>query len=748
MEAVKDIRTIPLDPIALNEELVYQPPPAPADRTLILLHQFTKSDQYWRHDPEEMRQILGLPEIYFEWNATTLLWAENTTYDQFTGDLASLSVDDTRLLIDLRDRELRRRQEGIHIFINGKINYLTGDNYNFLVYYVIPDFGYPQYRRFQRDVFYVIDLADKNEHCLGAIIAKAKKTGLSHILTSCFLNRAMMVRKRAFGVMNKSQDDANDLNINFFWQGYEEYPPIMKPFVSHKNLSKIIFGSPLVKYTGTKQSILKQVHQQRNKPLDTWVYSAPTSPQLKFDGPLMYWIHVDEFLKIKKLRQIIGKMTETVKKQQTIVGKIFMTSYPPEEDSESFYEGKELYFESKLTTIDKESILPRTKSGFICYFVGALVSTDGTFDKYGEADEQKALALNQAERDRCKNSTELQEKIRQYCRTEEECFRSGGSGSTFNNNRLAAAVSMVESKMRNSTTPLWVDGDLNWSRGRVGKLEDFLKSSNVNVEWTPRTEFDKKNPDLGWWRVYESYAPSYHNRVYRDENGLWTPAPDSPFVMATDPPEYKTKSSVQATGSKPSNAAIVAMNFLDVQRNTMLGRVASKLVMLEYLGRREDPDDYLEDLIKTCFWLGCYVLIEANKAWVVTAFEKLGLQNFLLVRLADRTIVPYNLNNEENIPVATSGDIIETYCRLGNTYMRAPATKDDVDYLMHCKSIRLMNGLMGFTPHDTKKFDLEVCFLLCLLAMYSFSAFAEELKRKHKKLDYLKQAFDAIVNHV
>jgi hypothetical protein len=743
MIAEAQIETIPMEPIRLRfavgniwEEHIYQPPPAPADRTLILLNQFVPADQYWRHDPEEMHEILGLPQLYFDWNETTLLYAEKTTYDR-EGVLIALSVDDTIMLAELRDRELKRRQEGIHIFINGKIVYLTGDNYNFLVYYIIPDAGHPQYRAFQRDCFYIIDIADKNPYYLGAIFPKAKKTGLSHIITSCFINRATMIRNRAFGVLNKTQDEANDLNINFFWQGYEEYPPIMKPNVSHKNMHMIRFGNPLVKYTGTKASVLKAVYQQRNKALNTWVYSAPTSPKLKFDGPLMYWIHVDEFLKIDKLSEIVTKLKETVKKQQTVIGKLFFTSYPPEEDGPGFFAGKELCMESLLHTIDHDSIIPTTQSGFILWMVDALVSTDGTFDKYGEANIQHALALNQAERDRCKNSTELQAKLRQYPRNFEEAFREGGSGSTFNNNHLALGINHIEELQRTQITPLFIDGDLSWTNGRFSQ-----------VQWTPVSEEEKKTDKRkGWWRLYESYGPQYHNRVYRNEKGEWAPRPDSPFISSTDPTEYKTKSSVEKTNSKPSDSAIVAMSFLDMQRNTLMRRVASKIVVLEYLGRREDPDEYLEDLILTVFWLGCYVLIEANKAWVVTEFEKLGLQNFLLVRRADRTIVPYNMNDDANIPITTTNDVIETYCRLGNSYLRVPVA-DDIDYVMAMRSLRLIKQLMAFNPNDTKKYDLAVCFLLCLLAMHAFSAFYDELKKKEKALDSLSVAYNAIMDLV
>jgi hypothetical protein len=73
---------------------------------------------------------------------------------------------------------------------------------------------------------------------------------------------------------------------------------------------------------------------------------------------------------------------------------------------------------------------------------------------------------------------------------------------------------------------------------------------------------------------------------------------------------------------------------------------------------------------------------------------------------------------------------------------------DDIAYVMAMRSLRLIKQLMAFNPNDTKKYDLAVCFLLCLLAMHAFSAFYDELKKKEKALDSLSVAYNAIMDLV
>lgn len=723
--------------IRINDELVYKVP-APVtgsadpeqDSEIFFAYQPIQ-EQHWPLTEEALYKNMELPDLFFEWNENTLVNQENTSYDT-SGNLTHLSVDDTQELVRVRDRELRRRMNGIYFWNKGVLEYLTGNNYFFLVYYIIPATGHPSFRKYQRDVFYVIDIAIKDPNILGAYFAKAKKTGLSHVIASLFLNEATTIRDRAFGVMNKTQPDADDLNIVFFWRAYEELPPIMQPHFSHKNNSKVIFGTPTVKFTGTKLSIQKSIEAKRNKPLNTWVYSAPTKLEVKFDGPLMYFIHLDEFPKWKvSQKKIFGKISETVKIQQTIIGKIFITSYPPEEDGLNFEEGKAIYFQSKLSTI-REGGLGRTESGLIAHFISALDATDGTFDIYGDADRNLALKFNEAERLQCKDATEMQEKVRQYPRTEEECWRSGGSGSTFDNEHLAEALDYITIREKMGEQ-LFTDGNLEWSHG---------KYSTVYMD--PVTPAAQTKGIKAKWRFHERYSPQHLNQVGKDSEGMYHPFSGTKFVMAGDPTEYKNKSEVKAN---PSDWSLTIMSFPDTARNTLMQRTASKVLVAEYLFRHEDPDDDFDEMVKAVFYFGCYILLEANKQWAVTKMKKLGLQKFLLLRQKDGSILPFE-EGEANMAVTSTDDTIEEYCRLINIYLRRPKGPGEIDYCKLLKSTRLITNLMRFNPKRTKEFDDVVTFGYALIGMDAFSVLRDRLKKQEKKDEHIAAVFAAITDYI
>lgn len=720
--------------VDINDELFYQVEKA-AGRE-ILFEGRPKKKQYWPTSEDELYRALDIPPMFFDWNHNTAVLQEHTQYDPDTGELVSLSVEDTISLVAVRDRELERRLNGIYFMNNGELEFLTGNNYFFLTYYRIPAVGLPGYREFQRDVFYTIDLAIKSPDILGVFIAKAKKTGLSHIIASLFLNEASTIRDRAFGVMNKSQDEANDLNINFFWRAYEELPEILKPQYSHKNMHKIVFGAPLVKYTGTKKSVEKMMDRKRNKPLDTWIFSAPTKLEVKFDGPMMYFIHLDEFPKWKpSQKKIFGKVTETVKLQQTITGKIFITSYPPEEDTVGFEEGRDIYYGSKLSTIKADG-LGRTSTGLIAHFVGALQSTHGTFDIHGKADEVEALRQNQGGRNECNTPEELQDRIRQYPRTEEEAWRSGGSGSTFDNIHLAEAEARIITREKEGEV-LTIPGNLEWSHG-VGSA----------VRFVPVTAAEIKKGVRASWNLYERYSVADLNKIIKDTDGFAMPSADTKFVAAADPTEYKARKDVQNTSGAPSNFSITVMSFPDVARDTALRRTASNLVVCDYLDRMDDPDDDFDNMLKTIFYFGCYILIEANKQWAVTKMKKLGFHRFLLLRQKDGSILPYE-EGEANMAVTSTDDVIEAYIRALRSYLRRPGQdSDDIDYCLLLPSLRIVRNLMRFNSKRTKTFDDIVTLGLCRLALLAFMVLVDDLKKRQRKDAHIAKAFMAIVNYV
>lgn len=688
--------------IKLNEELEFITPPVPSKTTMINYGK-SKKNQHWSR-PDD------LPKVFWDWNEDVIINAEKTEYDE--GLLISLSIEDTILVWKYREREMDRRQNGVWIIIDGEIFYLTGDFYFFLMYCYMPGAGYPQFRKFQMKIFYVIYLAIKNPDALGVYFQKAKKTGLTQIIVSVFLNHSTMTQERTFGFMNKTEPEAKSLNMELFKASYDKLPAIMAPKITTKSEGRIIFGKPAVKYTGTASSIQKLVKSRQTKVLNTWIITAAPVKEPKFDGPKMYFIQLDEFPKYTVSPKLIfEKVAETVKLQQTIDGKIFITSYPPEKDTDGFDEAKVIYYDSKLSTIKDAKKWNRTVSQLICYYVSSLESTDGTFDIYGNADESEALRRNQAEREACKTSGALQARIRQYSRTEEESWRSGGSGSTFNNIRLGEGKTKWEDEER-AGVALKTNVLLHWTNGRFSKV--------TYEPLTDETITEKKIKE--YLEIYEMPAEQDLNRVFKDNDEYWTPASDTKFIFTMDPTDYLHASAVKAD---PSDNAIYVLSHRDIKRDIIMGRPASKIPVARWVWRPEDPNDTIEFLLKVMFFFGAFGIIEGNKPWVLTKLKELGLFNFMLVLLKDGTIMPFKYGepNMAGSSISTSKGLIDTLCRLGNSYLKQPQMDGDIDYCLYLKVLPLYDSLMRFNPNKTQPSHDAMAFLYGLLALESFSAF-------------------------
>jgi hypothetical protein len=213
--------------------------------------------------------------------------------------------------------------------------------------------------------------------------------------------------------------------------------------------------------------------------------------------------------------------------------------------------------------------------------------------------------------------------------------------------------------------------------------------------------------------------PDDLNRVYKDAEGHFTPASDTKHLGGVDVTEYVNTSDL--TNPTPSNNSITVGSFFDVKRDTMLQRPASRKPIMVYYGRKEDADDFIEDLILTMFFTGGYFLIEANKRWVMTKLKNMKLHNFLLVRQSDGTIQPFQYG-EANMSVSTTKELINDLCRLGNAYLKYPQLPGEVDYCKVLKILSLIDQLMRFKPAKTQEFDEVMSFLYWLLAMEAFSA--------------------------
>lgn len=705
-------------------------PPIPPKKD-ILFSDLPKDMQFWKRQTD-------FPDEFFGYGPLTKINADYTQWDD--GTLLTLSVDDTRYVASLQEREVKRRKEGVWFMNNGMLEYMTGDNYFMLQWFRMSGVKnkfdgnqpYGGFRKFQRKVFFEIQYCVEHERCLGGYWVKPKKTGVSLLFAARELNQSTMVPEWNIGMMSKSHDDCKSTLMRYYKYGLDHLPYIFKPSIKTDNLGEIEFGNPRVKNTGSKASKMKQM--ENGSGFNTRVYAAPTKPDA-FDGPVMNEVLLDEISKCNDPypEDIFQKTSKTVKLGELINGKLFLFNYVNEEDGKSFEQARKIYYDSKLNTLD--SVTQTTKSELFAFSISAadsLETLDNQFDKYGDVNVAKNLAYINGKREQLKNDRQaLQAYMRQFPLTEEECWRFGGAGgSAFDNIRLGKRAHLVNEDLKLGVLP-YIDGELVWTGERLKSEVRFIKTADEH----------KLKGKEGKFRLYGLETlikgPLHQRGVFnipflknlKDDLGRYKPLITTPTVAATDPTDYALKSDV-GMGSKNG---ITAMTFPDIGVDTFFGKPVTGRGVLRYLHRPENPLDYYEDLIKTIWWLGCYILVEANKPWVITKMKDDKLHNFLLVRDANKCIVPYNEYEHKHLTHATKYTIDEMV-RTANIFFAPPTQPGEIDRMDLLEDEEELMQLMRFDVNDTKKFDLAVCKLHNIVAMDSFSAW--RLKEAQRGSEY------------
>jgi len=707
-------------------------PAMPKDRREIFFHEEKHAkNQYWR-------RVTDYPQFAIDWHPLVRMDADRTTYED--GMLSSLSREDTDTLLTFRDRELWRRQNGVWFFNNGEPTYLTGDHYFQLQWcqmrgYTNPATGdpYGDFRQFQCDYQYFIQFAREStdqhgfRNCAATMLVKPKKTGITQLVASNFLNRSTMSRQKYFGMMSKSDPDVKDANLAYYLFGFDNLPAIFQPEIANRTLSEIKFGVPRQRYTGSTASTMRRLTQGMG--LETSMFTRPLKANA-FDGPRMeeYWC--DEWTKYEKPypEEVYKKAFATVKVQEVIHGIGHWTSYTPETDGKSFQEGKKMWKDSKMNTMDK--VTGRTRSEFFTYFISSIDSGERGFNIYGQPDREKNQFYIDSKKIQLKDSpSDLQSFIRQNPTTEEEAWREGGGGSTvYNNLRLGIRLQEVENKLTAGEIDM-LEGWLEWKEPQA-EGANFVANP---VTFRPITEEEKKRGvsapfrlyGFAKWMMIHAESGGLFNRCLKDEardrKGRLTPGREGvAFVAACDPTEYAFKKGLK----EASQQAITAMSVPDAAINSRFdGDPLTNRFALVYKFRYDDPEKGYDDIRKTAIFLGAPILLEANREWAATRMIKDGLQNFLLVRdPKTRAIEPYEDGKHQTlIKTVRAGntDVIQDYIMSTLRYYAEPSGNQP-DYLNMMDDDRILRDHMSFDKDDTKMFDVGVCASLNALAMESW----------------------------
>lgn len=298
--------------------------------------------------------------------------------------------------------------------------------------------------------------------------------------------------------------------------------------------------------------------------------------------------HNTEAVDVHKRHYIIRK-TLLGRDQYSILGKALYTTTIEEMNAGSS-QFIELWDESDQSNLNANK---RTKSWLYRWFVPAHKTL--FFDRYGYADEKRAIESLHNERESLRESPHaLASEIRQNPMTWREAFRSDGETCLYN--------------------PLILDDRLDhlkWIKGayKTGSLrwEDNEKKEKVIFVPNPKGRF----------MIYEE--PENPNNVKFPRSDRTSPASPLRYVIGVDPFDHdRTKNGRFSMGA----AAVY-------KRYDSLNKTGDNFVAL-YKGRPPHPYMFYEDMVLLSHWYGCWILYEDQKTGIKRYFEDKNRMDFLM----------------------------------------------------------------------------------------------------------------------
>lgn len=670
----------------LQDVYDYQLPELPPEEE-ILFHDLQKEKQHWQHP--------------------------NFNYD----DINKKWTDEKK--IAFVKRELTRRRDGIWFYNNGEPTYITGSHYFFLVYYKVPveklGMTYPLFRRYQKELFYFLDLVDKDKYCEGAAISKPRRVGCTAMINSDIMNLSMLRSDKLFSIQNKKLDEAQRYNYAPIKYNIEHHPSIKLSNGKEIFIPKI--GNLLNRRMKWGIAV-RDKDSNSQEELNNQIYIVPTvqnaddggqAHRLIRDEPSKY----DAKINISTMLAILRPVAQTGTEQ---VGKILFFCTSDVEDTPNFEEWKKIIYGSDYTLREKR----KTKTGLYKYFISARYSVAGEvvdendnevqlFNIFGECDEDLAIEwVEDKKRDARLNGDlkTLQEIRRNYPIFEADAFDSGLGSACFDVARLSAQLYEIEKKEKKVLSgielPFYTIGDFIW----------------VVID---REVIFVPNPYGHWW-VYHLPTDLWKNKNSIDRYNFLCPDDTSPYLWSCDPFAYRE---MVMGGSK---GGIVIGSSIDSSLPGMGG-----ILHARYNHRPNNPNDFLEEVRKAIIFYSASGLPENNKEWVAMHLlegkddknnNRFRYGRFMLIyengkfrrwRPGDKIA---GINNQQKS--------IEAYVRDCAIYLREPKNETEFDYLKTIWDKETIKQLMVFNPTDTTKTDLAVTFEMYTMVLKNFNRIVQQ----------------------
>jgi hypothetical protein len=268
---------------------------------------------------------------------------------------------------------LDRCRNGVHIYINGKIRYITPKYYFYLQWWVLEDGSRPEYRDCDRRYFIFLEYFEAILWCLGIIRGKKRREGASSQATSNLVYECIFFTNTNCGLISKTKDDSRDTFTDMVAYGYKQLPPFLKPKQVNReeSVTEYKFEQKIFELINGKK--VERVNYSKVN------YRAPVLNA--YDRGRMSRILLDEFGKLEKdvpASKLFGIVAKTLVKGVKRVGFVEMPS-TCNSMSKGGSEFRQIWDKADI------GIRKPTINRLVRYFTPAWDGYEGFIDEFGES---------------------------------------------------------------------------------------------------------------------------------------------------------------------------------------------------------------------------------------------------------------------------------------------------------------------------------------------------------------------------
>tara|TARA_R100000664_G_scaffold34245_1_gene55682 strand:- start:4642 stop:6675 length:2034 start_codon:yes stop_codon:yes gene_type:complete len=587
------------------------------------------------------------------------------------------------------EQEFDRRRNGVWFMNNGVPTYITGEHYYYINWCKL-DIGYPEYRDRDRRFFIFWQACKQDPNCFGMVMVKHRREGASYKGAAMLLYEITSLYNAHGGIISKTGVDAKALFTDKLVYMFRQLPFFFQPIIdgSDNPKSTLSFNAPGQKISKNFRKIVKS--EALNSKID-WRNTKDNS----YDSVKLVRYLCDEGGKwvdanVEKNWQVVRSCLTLGDK---IIGKCFMPTTVNEMSDAGGENFKNIWDDSD---IEEKNANGRTRSGMYSYFTPAYDGYEGFIDEYGMSvvdtptkEQAKFIGkdigakeyLQNVRESYKKNTTKLSEEKRQRPFSVDEAFRNDSRHSPFDVERIYQQMDYNE-----AADNLTVTGSFIWKNGQ----------QDSKVIWIPSSQ--------GKWKI-SWLPPEERSNNIKMRGTRKFPANEIELVAGCDPYDHDT-----TTDGRRSNAACYVF-----KKFTMMDDFHNQFVC-EYIARPPKAEMFYEDVLKTCVFYGCPILVENNKVGIIKYFERRGYYDYLMDR-------PESTHTDNTRKQQTKG-IPSTGVAVLNAQTEAIATyvydyiglNQETEEMGKCYFNRLLDDWSRFEPDNRTKYDATVASSLALLA--------------------------------